>query len=244
MNILDIMIIAMLAFGILAGMHKGLIASGLSTVGFVASWLGAQSLYEKIANYALSNQTLMAVLNQYLEPDEFFSSSKEALMTVSQVVSGGESAISEAVASLGTNFKFLQEAFSNNIRQEAFEALGLTTLSDYLNQTLWVAVFNVVAFLAAFVLIYVVINLIVNLLDHVINFPVLRGIDWLLGGVLGFLKATVVIALVMSILPTLAESLAPELAEKFISGSSLLRIAQNFDLLNAAGIVRKLMMDL
>ncbi len=244
MNILDILILAMLAFGVLAGMHKGLIASGLSTVGFVASWLGAQSLYEKIANYALSNQTLMAVLNQYLEPDEFFSSSKEALMTVSQVVSGGESAISEAVASLGTNFKFLQEAFSNNIRQEAFASLGITTLSDYLNQTLWVAVFNIAAFIASFLLIYIVINLIVNLLDHVINFPVLRGIDGLLGGVLGFLKATVVVALVMSLLPTLAESLAPELAQKFISGSTLLNAAKSFDLLNAAGIVRKLMMGL
>ena len=55
MNIVDILIVAILAFGVLAGMHKGLIASGLSTVGFVAWWLGAQSLYEKIANYALSN---------------------------------------------------------------------------------------------------------------------------------------------------------------------------------------------
>ena len=87
MNIVDILIVAILAFGVLAGMHKGLIASGLSTVGFVASWLGAQSLYEKIANYALSNQTLMAVLNQYLEPEEFFTTPQQAMTTVSQVVS-------------------------------------------------------------------------------------------------------------------------------------------------------------
>ena len=139
MNIVDILIVAILAFGVLAGMHKGLIASGLSTVGFVASWLGAQSLYEKIANYALSNQTLMAVLNQYLEPEEFFTTPQQAMTTVSQVVSGGESAISAAVGSLGTHFQFLQEAFSNNIRQEAFQGLGLTTLSDYLNQTLFCA---------------------------------------------------------------------------------------------------------
>lgn len=242
MNIVDILIVAILAFGVLAGMHKGLIASGLSTVGFVASWLGAQSLYEKIANYALSNQTLMAVLNQYLEPEEFFTTPQQAMTTVSQVVSGGESAISAAVGSIGTHFQFLQEAFSNNIRQEAFQGLGLTTLSDYLNQTLWVAVFNVLAFIAAFLLIYIVISILVNLLDHVINFPVLRGIDWLLGGVLGLLKATVVVALVMAILPTLAESLVPELAQKFISGSKLLNVAQRFDLLNAAGEVRRLMM--
>ena len=242
MNIVDILIVAILAFGFLAGMHKGLIASGLSTIGFVASWIGAQQLYERIATYALSNQTLMAVLNQYLEPDEFFTSTTDALTTVSQVVAGGESAISAAVASLGTNFTFLQEAFSNNIRQEAFQNLGLTTLSDYLNQTLWVAVFNLVAFIGAFLVLYIVINLIVNLLDHVINFPVLRGLDSFLGGLLGLLKATVVVALTMSILPTLATSLAPELAEKFIEGSTLLKVAQSFDLLSAASMVRKLIM--
>ena len=50
------------------------------------------------------------------------------------------------------------------------------------------------------------------------------------------------VALVMAILPTLAESLVPELAQKFISGSKLLNVAQRFDLLNAAGEVRRLMM--
>ena len=241
MNIVDILIVAILAFGVLAGMHKGLIASGLSAVGFVAAWFGAQSLYERIANFALSNQTLMAVLNQYLEPEEFFATPQQAMTTVAEVVSGGEAAISSAVASLGKNFTFLTEAFSNNIRQEAFQNLGITTLSDYLNQTLWVAVFNVVAFVAAFLLIYIVINLVVNLLDHVINFPVLRGVDWLLGGVLGLLKATVVVALVLAILPGVAGSIAPELTEKLMSGSALIGFAQKFDLLNAGGLIRGLL---
>ena len=241
MNIVDILIVAILAFGVLAGMHKGLIASGLSTVGFVAAWFGAQSLSERIANFALSNQTLMAVLNQYLEPEEFFATPQQAMTTVAEVVSGGEAAISSAVASLGKNFTFLTEAFSNNIRQEAFQNLGITTLSDYLNQTLWVAVFNVVAFVAAFLLIYIVINLVVNLLDHVINFPVLRGVDWLLGGVLGLLKATVVVALVLAILPGVAGSIAPELTEKLMSGSVLIGFAQKFDLLNAGGLIRGLL---
>ena len=183
----------------------------------------------------------MAVLNQYLEPEEFFATPQQAMTTVAEVVSGGEAAISSAVASLGKNFTFLTEAFSNNIRQEAFQNLGITTLSDYLNQTLWVAVFNVVAFVAAFLLIYIVINLVVNLLDHVINFPVLRGVDWLLGGVLGLLKATVVVALVLAILPGVAGSIAPELTEKLMSGSVLIGFAQKFDLLNAGGLIRGLL---
>ena len=82
MNIVDYLILAILGFGLLSGMHKGSITSGLNTLGFVASWFGAQRLYARIANFALSNTTLMAVLNQYLEPEEFFSSAAEATMAV------------------------------------------------------------------------------------------------------------------------------------------------------------------
>ena len=64
MNIVDYLILAILGFGLLSGMHKGSITSGLNTLGFVASWFGAQRLYARIANFALSNTTLMAVLNQ------------------------------------------------------------------------------------------------------------------------------------------------------------------------------------
>lgn len=240
MNIVDILIVAILAFGVLAGMHKGLIASGLSTVGFVAAWFGAQSLYERIANFALSNQTLMAVLNQYLEPEEFFATPQQAMTTVAEVVSGGEAAISSAVASLGKNFTFLTEAFSNNIRQEAFQNLGITTLSDYLNQTLWVAVFNVLAFIAAFALIYIVVSLLVNLLDHVVSFPVLRGFDWLVGGVLGLLRGSAVAVLVMAVLPSALSLVDPSLTAKFVDTSRLYGAIRQFDPLSVTQWINSL----
>ena len=74
MNIIDIIILVVLAFSVLAGMYKGFIASVLATAGLAGAWFGAQALYERVANYALSNKTLMAVLNQYLEPETFFAS--------------------------------------------------------------------------------------------------------------------------------------------------------------------------
>ena len=229
MNIVDILIIAILGYGLLSGMHKGSITSALSTFGFVFSWFGAQRVYERIANYALSNTTLMAVLNQYLEPDSFFESHSQAVMAVSDVIAGGEQAITSAVESVGERFSFISQAFSANIRTQAFESIGITTLSDYLNQTLWVAVFNVLAFIAAFIVIYIVISLLVNLLDRVISFPVLRGFDWLLGGILGLLRSSVVVVLVLTILPTVTSVLSPELTQQLTQGSTLYAYATQFD---------------
>lgn len=240
MNIVDILIIAVLGYGLLSGMYKGSITSGLSTLGFVFSWFGAQHVYERIANYALSNTTLMAVLNQYLEPDSFFKSHTEAVTAVSDVIAGGEQAISAAVESVGERFSFISQAFSANIRTQAFENLGISTLSDYLNQTFWVAVFNVAAFVLAFLVIYVVVSLLVNLLDRVISFPVLRGFDWLLGGVLGLLRSSVVVVLILAILPSVTSLISPELTQTLTGGSAMYSFVRQFDPLSVAGWVQSL----
>lgn len=242
MNIVDFIILAILGYGLLSGMYKGMITSGLSLVGFAAAWFGASALYERIANFALSNTTLMAVLNQYLEPDTFFTNHTQAMTTVSEVIAGREAALQEAVNAVSAKFGFIAEAFSNNVRQEAFASLGITTLSDYLNQTLWVAVFNVVAFLLAFIVLYVVISLVVNLLDRVISFPLLRGFDWLVGGVFGLLRSSVVVVLVLSVLPVLTSLISPDLTQQLQTGSALYTFASQFDLLGAVGMLQNLVM--
>ena len=68
MNIIDILVLLVLAFSLFAGMYKGFLASGLSLLGLVGSWFGALRLYPAVARLALENQTLMGVLSNYLEP--------------------------------------------------------------------------------------------------------------------------------------------------------------------------------
>ena len=240
MNIVDILILAVLVYGLLSGMHKGFIASGLSVAGFIGSWFGAQMVYERIANLALSNTTLMAVLSQYLEPTSFFASKAQAAMSVTEVVSGGEAAIQQAVATVGEKISVFAEAFEANIRNQAFAKLNITTLADYLDQTIWQSVFNVLAFLLAFVLIYAVVSLLVNLLDHVIRFPVFRMFDWLLGGICGVARSLVVAVLLLAIVPPVVSLFAPEMMAELLSTSTLHSFVSQMDFLNVAGLLTKL----
>lgn len=237
MNIVDILILAVLAYCLFAGMHKGFIASFMSLGGFVASWFGAKAVYEQLANLALSNTTLMAVLNQYLEPENFFASKAQAAMSVSEVVSGGETAIQSAVSSVGQKISVIAEAFEGNIRNQAFSRLGITTLSDYLDQTIWMAIFNVLAFLVAFIVIYALVSLVINLLDHVICFPVFRMFDWLLGGLCGLGRGVVVSILVLCLAPMVLNLLVPELTPQLMGGSTLYSIVRQMDYLGVAGTV-------
>ena len=240
MNIVDILILAVLLFSVLAGMYKGFVASGLTTVGFVGSWFGAKALAPRIANLALSNTTLMAVLHQYLEPEGFFAGKAQAMTNVAEVVSGGESAIQAAVAAVSDKISVIASAFEANIRKQAFAKLNIFTLSDYLDQTIWRAVFNVLGFLLAFIVIYAVVMLLVNLLDHVMRFPVLRMFDWLLGGLCGLVRGLAVAVLLLCIVPSVVTLISPELMDGLLEGSKLFGIVKQLDFLNIAGVVKNL----
>ena len=240
MNIIDIIILVVLAFSVLAGMYKGFIASVLATAGLAGAWFGAQALYERVANYALSNKTLMAVLNQYLEPETFFASSAQASANVADVVAGGETAIAEAVNAVSGKFSMIADAFEKNVRGQVFSHLGITSLTDYLDQTIWMAVFQVLAFVLTFLVLYWAATLLVNLLNHVFRFHVLRGFDWLLGGVCGLVKGLVVAVLLLCIVPSVASLIAPELTQTLIAESTLYSFVSQLDFLNVSSMITQL----
>jgi uncharacterized membrane protein required for colicin V production len=229
-----------LAFYLISGMYRGFIASLLGTVGFVGAWFGAQQLYPRVAKLALSNQTLMAVLNQYLEPENFFESHSQAMSTVSEVIAGGEAAIQSAVSAVASKLSVISKAFEANVRAQMFQRLGINTLADYLDQTIWQAVFNVGAFILCFIALYVLACLIVNLLDHVISFPLVRGFDWLLGGIFGLARGLVMVVLVLCLLPAVVEIVSPEFAENLRTGSVLYSYITQMDFLNVSTLVKGL----
>ena len=240
LNLMDITIIVILAFYLISGMYRGFITSLLGTFGFVGAWFGAQQMYPRVAQLALSNQTLMAVLNQYLEPESFFSSHAQAVTTVSEVVAGGESAIQSAVASVSDKLTVISKAFEANVRAQMFQPLGINTLADYLDQTIWQAIFNVVAFLVCFIALYVVACLVVNLLDHVISFPLVRGFDWLLGGIFGLARGLVMVVLVLCLLPAIVQIVSPEFADSLRTGSALYSYVMQMDFLHVGTLVTSL----
>ena len=237
LNLLDITIIVILAFYLISGMYRGFITSLLGTVGFVGAWFGAQQLYPRVAKLALSNQTLMAVLNQYLEPETFFESHSQAVSTVSEVIAGGEAAIQSAVGAVSSKLSVISKAFEANVRAQMFQRLGINTLADYLDQTIWQAVFNVAAFILCFVALYVLACLVVNLLDHVISFPLVRGFDWLLGGIFGIARGLVMVVLVLCLLPAVVEIVSPQFAESLRTGSVLYSYVSQMDFLNVSTLV-------
>lgn len=242
MNLLDIVIVAVLAFYMICGMYRGSITSWLSTAGFMGAFYGAKELYPRVANLALSNTTLLAVLNQYLEPETFFKSHSQAITAVADVVAGGEAAIQQAVNSIGKNLAIISDAFEFNIRSQMFQNLGIVNLSEYLDQTIWMAVFNVFAFFLCFIALYVAISLFVNLLDRVICWPLFLGgfVDSLIGGIGGIMRGLWVALFLIILVPPLVTIISPEFSAMIVDGSQLYSFISQMDFLDIGTMIRTL----
>jgi len=242
MNLLDIVIIAVLAFFLICGMYRGSITSWLSTAGFMGAFYGAKELYPRVADMALSNNTLLAVLSQYLEPETFFGSHTEAATAVSDIIAGGETAIKTAVNALGDNMAIISDAFEFNIRSQMFQNLGIVNLSEYLDQTIWMSVFNVFAFFLCFIALYVAISLFVNLLDRVICWPLFLGgfVDSLIGGIGGIMRGLWVSLFLIILVPPLVTIISPEFSAMIVDGSQLYSFITQMDFLDIGTLIRTL----
>lgn len=240
MNVMDIAILVVLGVSVIAGMYRGFLASGLHTAGFIGAWFAAKMTYPKLATAVLSNRSLMGVLSNYLEPDSFFATPAIAGMNVADAITSGQlDSIADTVAA---KMPFIRDAFVKNVQSFAFSKLNISTLSDYLDQTVWIALFNIISFLLIFALAYAVISLIVNLFNHVFNFPALRFFDRILGGVFGLVRGAVIVVLALTLIPMVMNMFMPDLMAQFEAQSKLLPFFTTFDFMSVQSWITTLLL--
>ena len=203
MNIIDIVILAILGLSLVAGMYKGFLASTLALAGFAASWLGALKAFRYLAEAIQGNALIMTSLESVLSAVDLFKTKALADTAVSAAT---QAQVQQAAQEVG--LPLIKDMFQSNVLGKAFDSIGLTTMSEYLTQTLLVALVNVLSFIVMFAVIYFAVLLIVNMLNHVFHFPQLRHLDWMLGGVFGAARGLVIVFLIFAVLPTAVETLS------------------------------------
>lgn len=218
MNIVDLIICAILGLSIISGMHKGFITSTLATVGFFGSWLGANALYGQLAAAIQGNASLMNMLRYYIDTSSLFQTVGLASANAAESITSGQ--LSQALAELNIP-KVILQTFQSNVQSGAFASMNLTTLADYLNQTLLSAAINILSFVVMFAISYIVILLFVNLLGNVFRFPVLKHFDWLAGGAFGAVRGYFIVAMIFSILPTILSAIPLELVQNMLDQSAI-----------------------
>lgn len=202
MNIVDIIIIAILAYSLVSGMHKGLITSTLALVGFCGAWIGAYASYGYLVTAVQQNTGLIGFMQSIVGAADLF---KTASLAELEVAMASAADIELAVGEIG--IPLISDLFRSNVTGQVFANSGLTKMSEYLTQTLLSSALNIFSFIIMFALIYAAALLVVNMLNNVFRFPMLRHLDWLFGGVFGLLRGAVVVMLIFAVMPTICSAL-------------------------------------
>lgn len=206
MNIIDLVVLGVLAICILFGVYRGFIQSVLNLGAGLISFVGAFWLFPKLADVVSANTAITRFISTYTDSGSLLGDLDLSATAVSGLSEQSVAAIAQRAAlpePLGT-------LLQHNLSGQVFSPLGnlATNVGDYVNQTILSVSVNVLCYLACFIVLFVVLTLIVNLLRAVFRYPALKHLDGLVGGVMGLLLGVLLCFVFFTVMP-LVESVVP-----------------------------------
>ena len=138
--------------------------------------------------------------------------------------------ITEVITTSGLP-KPIEAQMQYNIINQVFLNDGITTMSDYFNQT----IINLTMSLICFLLIYFVVRIIVlfgiGLADKVWGLPILKQHDAIFGGCFGILHGAMIAFIIFSIVPIFMSVLPLDMIDGMIQESFLGRFFYNSNII-------------
>lgn len=223
MNIVDYIIIGVIALSLLMGIYRGFVSSVLNTGGCVASFFLAFKAYPFLADSIRNNGDLVRTLLHYTDASSRIGDLELAITNVAQLTT---SKITEIIGKVQLPPPF-DTLLQVNLEQQAYRGAGIDTVSDYVSQTILNASINIICFLVCFAVIFIAISIVVNLLRAVFRFPILKQLDWLAGGAFGFLRGVLICYAIFAVVPLVLTMVPIELISELIDASTLAPIFNN-----------------
>ena len=229
MNIIDVMVIAIIALCVLWGVYRGFIQTVLNLAGGLLAFVGSFLLFPHLADVISANTAVTRFISTYTDSGSLLGD----LDLSSQAVSGlSQSSIQSIIqrANLPTPIDTL---LRHNLEQQVFSPLGqlATNVGDYVNQTVLSVSVNVLCFLLCFAVCFLIATIVVNMLRAVFRFPVLKHLDWLAGGAFGLLLGIVLYFAVFTVLPLLESVIPLPEFRQMTQQSALAQVFENGNLI-------------
>ena len=217
MNIVDLVILGILALSLLLGMYRGFVASVASMGGCLLSLGFSFWLTPKLAAWVQSNPQILNTLTSMTDAATRTRDVGLATTDVGTLTSGGIADILSRVnlpAPLNTLLK-------TNLERQAFAGSGVTQVGDYVSQTIVGAVLNVICFIVCFILLLIVIHFVINFLKAVFKFPVLKQLNAVAGGAFGLLRGALLCFVAFALLPLIQTMVPMDGIREMVEASTL-----------------------
>ena len=223
MNLIDIVVLVILGVSVVYGLYRGFLHTLLSVACCLISILLAFSFGPRLSAVVSGNEGITTEMATYTDAITRVRDSDLANQPVSQLNDGLIGQVLEKVALPASIAGILE----NNLRRQVFAAAGLSSVNDYVSNTVVAVAVNVLCFLVAFALCFAVLSIIVSLIDHVFKLPLLKQMDWLAGGLFGLARGALIAYAVFLLLPILSTIIRLDTFDELVAQSALAPIFQS-----------------
>ncbi len=219
MNIIDIIILAVVAISVIYGFYHGFIHTVASLLAALLSIAAAFAFGPRLAGLIMQSEAVTGILSTYTDSVVRVG---DFDLASSPVISIGRSTIDTILRSVDLPAP-LSKVLEQNLVNQSFGG-GQTTVNTYVSGTIITAAVEVISYLLVFAAAYIVLTMLISLVRHVADFPILKQLDWLAGGVFGALRGGVLVYLLLLLLPLAATVVPADGVEKLVEQSALARL--------------------
>jgi len=223
LNIVDGILLFVLAISIIYGLYHGFIQSVASLAGLGVSVFAGLLFGPQLATLLTRSQPVRDVLVNYSDAVVRVGDYELASSPVS-MVSGN---LLDTVLGSVSFPDSVKNLLKDNIVTQAFSKSGLTTVNEYVSNTLIQTVISVVSFLLCCLIAYLVWVFLVSVIRHVFEFPILKQLDWLAGGLFGLARGAVICYLLVLLIPLIQVMVPDESFLAFLESSQVADIFRN-----------------
>ncbi len=230
MNVVDYVIIGVVAVSALFGLYRGFVSSVLSMGGGLVSFLGSFALYPRLADYIQNNEELQRTLLHYTDASSRIGDLELALTNVGALAR-------EGIDQVLTNVNLpapLNSILQVNLENLVYGTTGAaSTVADYVSQTILQTSINIISFIVCFAAIFILFSLGLGLIRAVFRFPVLRQLDSFFGGAFGLIRGILICLIVFTLIPLVQTMVPLDMITRLLDESRLAPIFMNGNLITA-----------
>ena len=217
MNLVDYIVIGIIAVSVLFGFYRGFISSVLNLGGGLLAFGLSFITYPHLAGFVRGNDELIRTLENYTDANKIAGSLQ---IKASELVSQGQQAISDAISSISLP-QPLSALLEANLSGTVY---GDLPVNEYVAQTVLQASINILCFLVSFVVLYIVLSILIHAIKAVFKLPLLKQLDGLAGGVFGFLRGVLICAAAFTVVPLVMTVAPVDAISELIEQSALAKI--------------------
>jgi len=217
LNIIDYGILALLAISVVTGFYQGFIKTVLGIASYFISFVFAWLAYPGLAQWIKGTGKVIPVIIYYSESSDMLGSVNNVRLKVSDITA---QKLSEVLSQVNLPHP-IDNLLTDNVLGQVFASDGLDTLGDYLAMTIAHMAINIICFVVLFIAAQVVLSLVLYICDYVFRLPVLKQLDSVMGGLLGFIRGGLILFVIFSLVPVLLAFLPFEELQILIAKSQL-----------------------